>query len=385
MPKRIRQKTVTRILSDQANAFFKAKYPNDVTRKAFCTNYKKFIRFCRERYRCCTAEECGRHINDYVQFLTSETAYTPSTIHSYLAPVCVYFGVPMKEFIKPRRNTAAYTRGRSGKRRKQRSDNDFSNPQYARLVEFQKCVGLCRSELKRLTGADFVTDESGAPCVRVKRGKGGKMQLQRILPEDAEFIGSYFCSKAADERIFTSNELKNKLNLHSLRALCAQNACRYYSDRLETEGEPYRQQLMREITARWHLYHRDKRTGKNKPIDKRLLYGTYFLRGENKRFALKHGLPTAYDRLALTAVSVLHLSHWRNDVSAESYLLAVYDITGKTVINDIYLRDISIIITLETNTFGDVYFRFAATQLFFSQPHVFREAVSQKQKRKGVL
>ena len=149
------------------------------------------------------------------------------------------------------------------------------------------------------------------------------MQLQRILPCDADFVESYFRGKAADERIFTPNELKNKLNLHYLRALCAQNACRYYSDRLETEGEPYRQQLMQEITARWHLYHRDKRTGKSKPIDKHLLCGTYFLRGDNKKFAQAHGLPTAYDRLALTAVSVFHLSHWRNDVSAESYLLAV--------------------------------------------------------------
>lgn len=127
MANRVRQKTITRMLSEQANAFFKAKYPNDVTRKAFCTNYKKFIRFCRQRYRCCTAEECRKHINDYVQFLTCETAYTPSTIHSYLAPVCVYFGVSMKEFIKPRRHTAAYIRGRSVNRRKQRSDNDFSN------------------------------------------------------------------------------------------------------------------------------------------------------------------------------------------------------------------------------------------------------------------
>ena len=221
------------------------------------------------------------------------------------------------------RHTANYKRGRSDNGRAERADNDFANPQYARLVEFQKCVGLRRSELKRLTGADFVTDESGAPCVRVKRGKGGKMQLQRILPEDAEFIGSYFCSKAANERIFTSDEMKNKLNLHKLRALCAQNAYRYYYNRLFAEGDSYREQLISEITARWKIYNRDKRSGKSKKIDKRMLSGTYFLRGRNKKFAEKHGLPLTYDKLALTAVSIFHLSHWRNDVSVESYLMAV--------------------------------------------------------------
>lgn len=49
-------------------------------------------------------------------------------------------------------------------------------------------VGLRRAELKRLTDADLVTDESGELCVRVKRGKGGKMQLQRILPQDKSLL-----------------------------------------------------------------------------------------------------------------------------------------------------------------------------------------------------
>ena len=149
------------------------------------------------------------------------------------------------------------------------------------------------------------------------------MQLQRILPQDKKFVADLFKDKQSSERIFSADEMKNKLNLHRLRALCAQNACRYYSDRLEAEGEIYRQQLIREIAARWNTYNINPKTGKPKPLNKRLLNGTYFLRGENKKFAEQHGLPTAYDRLALTAVSIFHLSHWRNDVTAESYLLAV--------------------------------------------------------------
>ena len=323
MANKVRQKTVTRALSERANGFFKAQYPNDTTRKAFCANYKRFIRFCRERYRCKSEEECQTHIADYAEHLSSATAFTPSTIHAYLAPVCIYYGINLKELSKPLRRTSAYTRGRSGNGRTERNDNDISNPKYRRLADFQLRVGLRRAELKRLTGADFTVDESGVPCVVIRRGKGGKKQLQRVLPSDVDFIGSYFRGKAADERIFTADEMKNKLNLHRLRALCAQNACRYYSDRLEAEGEIYRQQLILEIAARWNTYNINSKTRKPKPLNKRLLNGTYFLRGENKKFAEQHGLPTAYDRLALTAVSIFHLSHWRNDVTAESYLLAV--------------------------------------------------------------
>ena len=321
LPRHERKKTVTRELSDKANAYFKSKYPNDVTRKSFCANYKKFVRFCRERFGCKTVEECGEHIGDYAAYLATETNYTASTIHSYLAAVCVYHGVGMNDFDKPRRHTSEYRKGRIDNGRTERSDNDICNPKYRRLVEFQRRVGLRRSELKRLTGSDFVLDESGNPCVLVKKGKGGKTQYQRILPNDIAFVASYFSDKGDDERIFTSDEKKNKLNLHRLRALHARDACRYYTERLQTEGEEYRRQLIREIEMRWSAHNRDKRTGRVKPINRKLLEGKFFLRGRNKAFAVAHGLPWVYDRLAMTAVSIFHLSHWRNDVTAESYML----------------------------------------------------------------
>lgn len=51
--------------------------------------------------------------------------------------------------------------------------------------------------------------------------------------------------------------------------------------------------------------------------------GNYVLRGHNRELALKNGLPVSYDRLALLAVSIYHLAHWRHDVTAANYLLAV--------------------------------------------------------------
>ena len=49
----------------------------------------------------------------------------------------------------------------------------------------------------------------------------------------------------------------------------------------------------------------------------------YRLRGRNRELAIAAGFPTEYDRLALMAVSIYHLSHWRNDVSVANYILGV--------------------------------------------------------------
>ena len=54
-----------------------------------------------------------------------------------------------------------------------------------------------------------------------------------------------------------------------------------------------------------------------------LINGNYFLRGENKKLAIKKGLPTKYDKLCLMAVSVFHLAHFRNDTTVFSYNLHV--------------------------------------------------------------
>ena len=147
------------------------------------------------------------------------------------------------------------------------------------------------------------------------------MQLQRILPGDIAFIQSYFAGKAPNEPIFSKAELRNKLAYHYLRAMQAQRAYKYYEKRVRTKAG--RAELEEEIRRRWSKYNLNPRTGKPKRLGPKLLRGFYFLRGDNKHFAITHGLPTKYDRLALLAVSIFHLSHWRNDVTAESYMLVV--------------------------------------------------------------
>ena len=316
------RKSITRVLFEEARDYF-AKYPNDETRKAYTQNYRKYIKYCREVFDCKTKEECGRHIQEYSDFL-QEKGYTASTIHSYLAPVCNYYGINMDRIKKPLRHTSEFSRGR-GNYKNSYLSGDFDNPQFGRIVRFQTLCGVRRSELKRLKKSDFVYDESGLFCINISRGKGGKKQIQRIIGsnDDSDFIKSCFEGGNPGDYVFERAELANKLNFHYLRAKNAQRAYAYYVNRINTEGEIYVKELEKQIIDRWQLYNTDKKTGKPKHFNRNLIEGKYYLRGKNREFALKNGLDVEYSKLALFAVNVFHLSHWRNDVGVESYLLVV--------------------------------------------------------------
>ena len=268
-----------------------------------------FGQWCKTTYGCRHFEDCLEYIQAYSDWLM-EQGKSASTIHSYLAGVCRVYEVPLADVRKPKRVSAENTRSRGTKAVDKRTDaTRDASPRY---YDFASVVGCRRAEYARLRNNDLVTDESGYLCVRIRRGKGGKYQEQRVLPGDEMFVRSYFDGSAS--LVFTKAELNNKLDLHHLRAVQAQRAYRYYENRLHNEPE-YRPQLETEIKARWQLY--NKRRWRQHEFE-----GTYRLRGANRELAQRLGRPTEYDRLAVMAVSVYHLSHWRCDVTVSNYLLA---------------------------------------------------------------
>ena len=314
--KRERKLTITQQIMQTAIEKL-AKYQNDVTRKIYTRQFKSYVKFCRENFNCRNFEECGEHIQEYSDYLQTEN-YTASTIHTYLASVCAVYEINLETIQKPTRHTADYIRGRSIKNID--SKNDLENPQWYYIVEFQRCVGIRRDELKKLRGDDFVCDESGYFCVRVKKGKGGKCQYQRILEKDIEFVKSYFDGVAENEYIFDRKYFENDLNFHGLRASAAKS---YYREQLkQIKSDPrYAEQLEKEIRARWEKMNLNRK-GQSKKFKDVEIKGIYTLRGKNRELALKKGLPIHYDKLALLATSIFKLSHWRNDVTVASYMLA---------------------------------------------------------------
>ena len=218
-----------------------------MTRKTYTRQFKLFVKFCREIYNCKNFDECKEHIQDYSDYLQTEN-YTASTIHTYLAAVCVVFETNLGTIKKPTRHVADYTRGRNIMNIS--SKNDLSNPMWSYIVEFQRRVGIRRDELKRLKGADLSVDESGHFCVIVRRGKGGKCQYQRILGKDIEFVRSYFDAVEKEAYVFDRKYFDNDLNFHRLRADAAKE---YYEEQLKRikEDLSYAEQLEKEIRIRW--------------------------------------------------------------------------------------------------------------------------------------
>ena len=281
----------------------------------------KFAEYCKSTYRCKTLEECKEHIQDYSNYLIA-SGKTASTTHTYLAGICCVLDVPLENINKPIRVVAENTRSRGTKAVDIRKD--AGREASPRLYDFAGIVGIRRNEYLHLAPDDLVVDNFENWCVRVKKGKGGKQQLQRILPDELELVKAAFDNPVDEEHLFSRDELKNKIDLHHLRALRAQMMYQYYLNRIQNE-KGYREQLISEIRHTWEQDdlnridngYRPKRWSDCK------INGNYVLRGHNRDLALKNGLPVSYDRLALLTVSIYHLAHWRHDVTVANYLLAI--------------------------------------------------------------
>lgn len=318
MAKRKKRVSITRKIMNVVIDIQNEKTPHDLTRKNYIRNTKRFVVFCREKYNCRDYDSCREHVQDYSDYLQEQDCYSPATIHTYIAAVCSSFDIPMNEIRKPIRHIGEFTRGRGSV--VNHTNQDLNDPEYQRTVVFQRIVGIRRSELKNLTGDCFVYDDFGNPCILVKKGKGNKKQYQRLnKPEDIDIIKPYFEGKAPDEKIFTDKELNNDLNFHKLRALSAQEYYDIQLDRIQNEPG-YADKLAKEIEQYWKQNNKDKRTGKPKPFDRTKLEGWYVTRGSVRSNAKKNNRPIKYNKLAVFAVSLLKLSHFRTNVSVENYL-----------------------------------------------------------------
>lgn len=302
---------------NQVIAVQNEKTPHDLSRKNYIRNTKRFIKFCREKYDCRDFESCYEHIQDYSDYLQDQ-GYTASTIHTYIATVCSTFDVPMADINKPIRHIGEFSRGRNNIIN--HTNQDLNDPEYRRIVEFQRIVGIRRAELAKITGDCLVYDESGYPCILVKKGKGNKEQYQRLnKAEDYEIIKPYFEGKAPDENIFTDREINNDLNFHKLRALSAQECYDIQLERLMKEPE-YKEHLIKEIEVRWNRCNIDKRTGKPKPFNREKLEGWYITRGTVRKNAIKNRRPIKYNRLIVQYISIFKTSHYRTNVTVCNYL-----------------------------------------------------------------
>ena len=264
----------------------------------------------------CFEQEAAEQVPRYLRGL-AQAGRSPSTIHTAAAALCKALpgtGLVMADLPHPRRTHAPRKGRAAAPSLRRRSNADAQNPKYRRLVDFAKVVGLRRDEYRNLRGRDL-THIDGHSYVIVEQGKGGKMQYQRIDDVDAPLVESYFAGLEPDDPVFLPDEMKNKINLHRLRREHAQEMYRRYLSRLKADPA-YQRQLLREIKE---AFRRAGQDWKRNP-DMRRLATPYVCRGHVRESLDEAGRAVAYDRLALMAVSVFHLAHWRCDVTVKNYM-----------------------------------------------------------------
>ena len=261
------------------------------------------------------------HLQAYTNHLV-EKGLSKSTIHTYIAAPCKALHIPMQHISKPQRSIDDITRSRGGKN--PQGQRESQKPQFERLVSFQEVVGLRRAELEALKGEDLRMKD-GKMHIVVRQGKGGKEQWQRILPRDAEVVQRTFNGIKKEERVFSPEEMRNKIDLHQMRAAHARECYDYYAERIKNEPA-YRERLREELKEYYREHHNphgelDLRGYEEFCRDMQKNQGMYQMRGESRKLAEEHDRPVDYDRVALMAVSTLHLAHWRLDVTVVNYLM----------------------------------------------------------------
>lgn len=265
-----------------------------------------------------------------------ENAYTA---RAYGAAVSKVLEMSSEELTYKRRGTGSEIKKGRTMVDVERMRND-QKPEYSpRYYLFADAVPIRRNELARLRGNDLVRDESGAWCVRVWDGKGGKFQNQRIEPDKVEFVRSYFEGKTGNDYVFAKEECKNKINVHARRSVVARRVYDELSNRLDKKLE---KRLYNEIIARIKTDNaRDKREyirkhpkdpngygfkphrlkhPQGRDLKDYLLNSPIILRGSGRERAIQDGRPISLNRLIVTYISVFHLSHYSNDSTLKHYM-----------------------------------------------------------------
>lgn len=306
-----RKPTITQSIMNDVRIMCKQNFENSNTQKQYYRDFKRFLTFTRSQNPDIKSlnDLVGRKdlIQAYADNLQNYSAFTQ---HTYLSAACRILGVKLNEISKQKRRIANMVRGRGPS--KDNTSDDLENIKWMYVSEFARRCGLRRSELARITGKSLIK-EYGNYYISV-RSKGGLIQKQLVSPEDVEFIRPYFSRVGKDEKVFGKEWFNNNLNFHKLRA---EHAYSHYLKLCEMvkQNPDYEKVLLQEIERRWF-------ERKKKPIPKKLISGTYTLRGQNRELAKKLKKPLSYSNICTMHTSLFKLAHFRNDVTINHYYLA---------------------------------------------------------------
>ncbi len=165
------------------------------TMQVYCREVERFTRWLRTQgvKSRCSDQEAAAHVQEYLNTLV-EDGKSENSVHvaaAALAKVLHHAGIRMSSLEKPRRTAAPYKGDKKPRPWLDAEMAQMDSEEHERLVRFALAVGIRRSEYRSLRGRNLCVLD-GYTYVEVERGKGGKRQLQRIDPADAEFVSEFF-------------------------------------------------------------------------------------------------------------------------------------------------------------------------------------------------
>ena len=268
--------------------------------------YDKFIGEQRPDLKRADVEDVKRSAQGFVDWMR-EKGQSNYTIAHRLTGLASALGTTKDKLPCETIHRGQPQKGREGAKTVQ---NDLNKP----VRELNSLVGIRRAEIGNLRGRDLL-EKDGRLYVVVEHGKGGKYQEQLILKKDEEKVRSFFEGKGKDEYIFNKAQMEacEHANLHGLRREHAQECYKHYESLLKSPIE--REKMKDLLEARFN-----SNRAKMGKFDRQKMDVPYVTRGDVRHELYEAGKQLTYDRLALMATSVLHLSHYREDVAVKNYM-----------------------------------------------------------------
>jgi integrase len=271
------------------------------TEKTYLQQCDKFSRYLTNNgFKKATIQEAEAQVQNYMNDLAKNN-YAAASQKTALAAICKALNLKMDGFDYARPEIS--TRGR---------DNiGLRNERNERVIQFAERVGIRRAEYAKLCGKDYV-ERDGRSYVIVRKGKGGKYQEQLIAKEDKEFVKKYF--DGSNNKVFTEREVKacHDANIHRLRREHAQKMYDHYKAMPADQRVKVVELLEERMNANPRKYGR---------LDRAMLSRPYVVRGIYRKEYMEKGKSVSLDRFAVLAVSILHLSHYREAVVVHHYLI----------------------------------------------------------------
>ena len=197
------------------------KIYTNTTLKSYLDGWNRFCDYLETaNLKSRNLSELEPHVQPFVGWLLG-MSYSAHTIHTWVAAVCKVLGLPLANYVLPKRQRKDITRSRYPVK----SDVHFAAHKHLDLITYCRCVGpRNKKELQQIRGTDLCQLPDGGYAVHIVKGKGGKERYAPVYGSATEVdLVVAMMQEAGEQLVFP--HVHSAADIHSYRA---EYACRVY-------------------------------------------------------------------------------------------------------------------------------------------------------------